>query len=143
MRVVCRWKARSTSFPMVTSCTSASTCSAKGIATMAFDQHLAKRTRAQLSQHVEFVEKKMFGGLAFLVQGNMCCGVHQNTLIVRLDPQSPYAALRRPHTRPFDLSGRPMKGWLLVDAAGLQDDSELAEWIHTAVRYVSSRPAKS
>jgi TfoX/Sxy family transcriptional regulator of competence genes len=109
---------------------------------MSFDRHLAKRIRAMLSQHVDFVEKKMFGGLAFLVQGNMCCGVHQDTLIVRLKPESTAAALERPHTRTFDLSGRPMRGWLLVDAAGLQDDAELADWISTAVRYATSLPAK-
>ena len=84
---------------------------------MAYNEKLAERIRAELSG-VPFVEKKMFGGVGFLLHGNMACGVHKNSMIVRVDPEKHDALLKKPHTRPFDITGRPMKGWLIVDADG-------------------------
>jgi hypothetical protein len=109
---------------------------------MAFDDRLADRVRTQLGKRTGLSEKKMFGGLAFLLNGNMCCGVHGGDLIVRLDPEATAAALTRPHTRVFDLSGRPMKGWILVGPGGLGDEQALAEWVRTAVEYASALPKK-
>jgi hypothetical protein len=77
---------------------------------MAFDEELAARIRSHLGKRTGLVEKKMFGGVAFLLRGNMCCGVHRDALIVRLDPADTDRALSRPPARVFDLTGRPMKG---------------------------------
>lgn len=109
---------------------------------MAFDSILADRIRRQLGQRPGLIEKKMFGGLAFLLNGNMCCGVHGTAMIVRFDPQQSEMALREPFTRPFDLTGKPMKGWLLVEAQGLTDEATLAEWVKTGVDYAAALPPK-
>ncbi len=109
---------------------------------MAFDTDLAGRVRQQLGPQQGLSEKKMFGGLGFLLNGNMCCGVHGQELIVRLAPEQTEQALSRPHTRIFDLSGRPMKGWVLVQLEGLASETALAEWIQTGVAYASALPAK-
>ena len=84
----------------------------------------------------------MFGGIAFLLNGNMCCGVHDDELIVRLDPDRTEQALREPHVRVFDLTGRPMKGWVLVAPGGVAADDDLRSWIGQGVKYARSLPAK-
>jgi hypothetical protein len=109
---------------------------------VAFDEALAQRVRSGLGRRRGIAEKRMFGGLAFLLNGNMCCGIHQRALIVRLHPAHAELALAQPHTRIFDLSGRPMKGWLLVDAAGLDDDGVLAKWLGVALDHAASLPKK-
>jgi TfoX/Sxy family transcriptional regulator of competence genes len=109
---------------------------------MAFDQILAERIRAQLGQRPGLVEKKMFGGVGFLLKGNMCCGVNGQDLIVRIDPQQTEEALSQPHTRIFDMTGRPMKGWIVVQPEGLKNDADLMRWIDEGVRYASTLPAK-
>ena len=109
---------------------------------MAFDEKLADRVRSQLGSRRGLAEKKMFGGLAFLLYGNMCCGVHGDELIVRIAPEQTDEALSQRHTRIFDLSGRPMKGWILVQTPGLKTHAALAKWIGMGVEYASSLPAK-
>ncbi len=109
---------------------------------MAFDERLAKRIRGTLGRRKGLVEKKMFGGVAFLLNGNMCCGVHRSELIVRLAPEETASALKESHTKLFDLTGRPMKGWILVEPAGLKTDAKLGQWVSVAVKYASSLPAK-
>lgn len=109
---------------------------------MAFDERLAARIRTHLGKRTGLVEKKMFGGIAFLLKGNMCCGVHREALIVRLDPGETDRALAEPHARVFDLTGRPMKGWILVEPKGLATDAELGRWIDRAAKYAGSLPAK-
>ena len=109
---------------------------------MAFDEKLAERVRKTLRARNGVSEKKMFGGLAFLLNGNMCCGVHQQELIVRLDAQSTDKALAQPHTRVFDLSGRPLKGWILVGPDALRDDKSLATWVGLAADHAASLPEK-
>jgi hypothetical protein len=104
---------------------------------MAFDEGLAERVRKRLAKRDGVSEKRMFGGLAFLLNGNMYCGVHERELIVRLDPDRAGEPLPEPHTRVFDLSGRPMRGWLLVESTGLTEEEVLAEWVGIAVDYVS------
>src|SRR5215475_7740109 len=96
---------------------------------MAFDEQLANTVRKQLGRKAGLVEKKMFGGLAFLINGNMSVGIHGNELIVRIDPEVTDAALKEPGARLFDLTGRPMKGWLLVGGAGLKDPGSLRKWV--------------
>jgi TfoX/Sxy family transcriptional regulator of competence genes len=109
---------------------------------MAFDEALASRIRKQIGCRTGMVEKKMFGGVGFLLNGNMCCGVHRDSLIVRLAPEETDAALKKPHVRVFDISGRPMKGWLLVDAAGINTETRLQKWIDVAVSYAGTLEKK-
>ncbi len=109
---------------------------------MAFDEKLAERVRRQVRKHSGLSEKKMFGGLAFLLHGNMSCGIHGNELIVRIDPGSTESAPAEPGTRIFDISGRPMKGWLLVGAAELKDETALAKWVRRGLDYAASLPKK-
>lgn len=110
---------------------------------MAFDEQLAGRIRRRLGKRPGLSEKKMFGGLAFLLNGNMCCGVHGTEMIVRLDPADTDRALGERHTRVFDLSGgRPMKGWILVSAKGLGTAPALGKWVSIGLKYAASLPAK-
>jgi len=83
---------------------------------VAYDERLAARVRALLGNRTDVSERKMFGGLTFMTGGNMCCGVNRNDLIVRLDPDREHEAFARPHARPMDLTGRPMRGFITVHA---------------------------
>jgi TfoX/Sxy family transcriptional regulator of competence genes len=109
---------------------------------MAYDEGLATRVRDVLGDRPGLAEKQMFGGLAFLLHGNMACGVRGDDLIVRVAAEVADAAQDEPGTRPFDLTGRPMKGWLLVDADGHAEDEDLRRWVDRGVAYASSLPAK-
>ena len=109
---------------------------------MAYDEVLAERIRDVLGPRDGVVEKKMFGGLAFLLHGNMCCGVTGDELMVRVEPDRTAELLDEPHTRPFDMTGRPMKGWLVVGSAGVGDDEALERWVELGVAFASSLPAK-
>jgi TfoX/Sxy family transcriptional regulator of competence genes len=109
---------------------------------MAYDENLAKRIRAEIGRLPGLMEKKMFGGVGFLVQGNMACGVHGDDLIVRVGPEQYDQSLAQPDTRPFDMTGRPMTGWILVAPAGVADDETLAAWIRTGMQYALSLPSK-
>ena len=85
----------------------------------------------------------MFGGIAFMLNGNMCCGVHGQEMIVRIDPEKTVGALKQKHTRIFDLSGgRPMKGWILVQKKGLATDLALSKWVGVGLNYAKSLPVK-
>jgi len=108
---------------------------------MAYDAALAQRIRDRMLDVPGVTEKKMFGGLAFLTSGNMTVGVHGDDLIARIDPDSMDAALAEPGTRPFDMSGRPMRGWVQV-AGGVLGDNDLQRWIEQARRYVATLPPK-
>jgi TfoX-like protein len=109
---------------------------------MAFDDTLAQRIRKRLGKHAGLTEKKMFGGIAFMLGGNMACGVHGEDMIVRLDPEETEKALSEPHTRQFDLSGRPMKGWILVEPKGVATEAALGKWVGIATKFAESLPAK-
>ena len=109
---------------------------------MAYDQSLANLIRAELGPISGLVEKKMFGGTGFLVQGNMACGVHGNDLIVRVGPERYEEALATPHAKPFDMTGRPMSGWVVVTPAGVSSEDDLQAWIRQGVEYAFSLPAK-
>jgi hypothetical protein len=109
---------------------------------MAFDEKLADRIRKRLGKRAGLTEKKMFGGIGFLLNGNMCVGVHRDEMIVRLDPDETEKALSDRNTRQFDLTGRPMKGWILVTPKGLATDATLGKWIGIATKYAESLPAK-
>jgi hypothetical protein len=109
---------------------------------MAYDEKFAARIRKALGPRKGLVAKQMFGGIAFLLNGNMCVGIHKDELIVRLDPDATDAALAKPNTRVFDLTGRPMRGWILVAPKGIATDAQLAKWTAIAVAYVGALPAK-
>ena len=108
---------------------------------MAYNEKLTERIRAEL-KGTPFVEKKMFGGVGFLVHGNMACGVHKQGMIVRVDPNKHAALLKKPHARPFDITGRPMKGWLVVDADGCKTAKQLSAWVKEGVEFALTLPAK-
>ena len=108
---------------------------------MAYDTKLAERIRAVL-EGLPFVEKKMFGGVGFLFDGHMACGVYKNDLIVRVEPKKHDALLKKPHAKVFDITGKPMKGWLLVEPAGVKTERQLAAWIRQGVEFTSTLPPK-
>ena len=108
---------------------------------MAYDASMAHRVRDRMTDEPGVSEKKMFGGLAFLTAGNMTVGVHGDDLIARIDPETMDAALAEPGVRPFDMTGRPMRGWVLVVGDGLTDQ-ELQRWIARARGYVGTLPPK-
>ena len=109
---------------------------------MAYDEQLAERVRDQLGDVHGITEKAMFGGLAFLLEGNMAVGLTGDELMVRIGSDDSDDALARPHTRPFDMTGRPMKGWILVAQEGLQDDDELRAWVRRGLDFAGSLPPK-
>jgi len=109
---------------------------------MAYDEKLAGRVRGLLAKRTAIAEKKMFGGAALLQNGKMCVGLHGGELIVRLDPKKTGEALAEPHTRIFDMTGRPMKGWILVKPAGVASETALAKWVNVSASYAASLPAK-
>lgn len=109
---------------------------------MAFDESLADRIRTALARRKGIEEKKMFGGVGFLLNGNMCVGVWKEFLIVRLGPDQAEEALREPHVKEFDITGRAMKGWAMVGPDGVTDDASLKDWIQQAVKFVGKLPAK-
>lgn len=108
---------------------------------MAHDQSLADRVRRLLSGRTDVTERAMFGGLTFMVNGHMCCGINRDELIVRLAPGDMKAALARRHARPMDFTGRPMSGFVTVGPEGLKGPA-LRRWVDTAVAHAASRPPK-
>ena len=109
---------------------------------MAYDENLAGRVRAALADHHEVVEKKMFGGLAFMLNGNMCCGIVRDELMVRVGPEQHAAALDMPHARIMDFTGRPMKNMIMVAPPGFASDAELDAWVGRGVAFAGSLPPK-
>lgn len=108
---------------------------------MAYNLKLAERIRSQLDD-IPSVEKKMFGGVGFLLNGNLACGVNKENLIVRVDPEKHSALLKKPHAKPFDLAGKPMKGWLIVEADGVKTDKQLNAWVKEGVEFALTLPPK-
>jgi TfoX/Sxy family transcriptional regulator of competence genes len=109
---------------------------------MAYDKELAQRVREIVAAHPGLVEKAMFGGLGFMLQGNMCCGVLNDELVVRVGPEQDAAAAERPGAQPFDFTGRPMQGWLFVSAEGYDADDALESWVNQGIDYALSLPPK-
>ena len=109
---------------------------------MTYNQTLAERIRSQLGSSDEIKEKKMFGGLGFIVNGNMACGIIGDDLVVRIGPEHYTQALSQPHTRPFDFSGKPMAGWIYVEPVGYEADRELKNWIQQGMKFARSLPPK-
>ena len=109
---------------------------------MAYDTTLADRIRQRVGDRPDLVEKAMFGGLAFLVGGNMAVGVSGDALMVRVGKDAHDAAVARPGARIFDLSGRPMRGWIVVDPVGFSQPGELDRWVDEGVAHAQTLPRK-
>ncbi len=102
----------------------------------------ADRIRNVLARRKALTQKKMFGGMAFMLHGNMCCGVLNDDLILRLKPEQAEKALKKPHTRQFDITGRAMRGLIIVVPRGHKTDEALRKWVRQAADFASSLPAK-
>ena len=109
---------------------------------MAFDESLAARIRDAFARKKNVEERKMFGGVCFLLHGNMLVGVWKDSLIVRLGPDAYDDALLEPHVREFDITGKPMKGWVLVEPEGVEEDDQLKDWMERATKFVKMLPGK-
>ncbi len=109
---------------------------------MAFSEALAERIRQRLARRKNVEEKKMFGGIGFVLNGNMLIGVRKESLIVRLGDEQGEEALMEPHVSEFNITGRAMKGWILVVPEGVEEDDQLNDWIQRAVKFVGKLPAK-
>ncbi len=109
---------------------------------MAYDEKLAERMRSRLKGTRNLAERKMFGGVGFLINGNMACGVIKQDVILRLSDGDFGAALKKQHVRVFDMTGRPMKGWVFVAPAGVSTDRALRAWMDKAITYARSLPPK-
>jgi TfoX/Sxy family transcriptional regulator of competence genes len=109
---------------------------------MPYNESLADRIREALAHRSELTEKKMFGGLSFMLGGHMCCGVVRDDLVVRVGPDGYDEALGRPHARPMDFTGRPLKGMVYVGIEGLGRDEQLEFWLEQALSFVLSLPPK-
>src|SRR5262249_11320521 len=109
---------------------------------MAFSEALAGRIRQRLARRKSAEEKKMFGGVGFLLNGNLLVGGWKDSLVVRLGPDEGEEALREPHVREFDITGRPMKGWVLVGPEGVEGEEQLSAWIQRATKFVGTLPEK-
>jgi hypothetical protein len=109
---------------------------------VAFDTILADRIRHQLARRKNLTERKMFGGVCFLLNGNMCCGVLGADLIIRVDPEETESILRRKHARVFDFSGKPSRNMVYVGPGALQKDADLKQWLQITLNVVKSLPPK-
>jgi TfoX/Sxy family transcriptional regulator of competence genes len=110
---------------------------------MAYDEDFANRIREQLAGEDAISERAMFGGLAFMFHGNMAVGIaSKGDLMVRVGPDATADALAKPHTRLFDMSGRPMKGWILVAPEGVRTARQLGGWVRRGLAYAGSLPPK-
>lgn len=109
---------------------------------MAFDEHLAQRIRDVVGSEPGIDEKKMFGGLAVLLDGNMAVGVSGDELMVRVGTEDFEESLTHDGVRPFDMSGKRMKGWILVGGQGIAEDEDLKRWVMTGMDFAGSLPPK-
>ena len=109
---------------------------------MAYDEELAARVRDEMAPQPGVVERHMFGGLAFLVDGNMACCVTREGLMVRVGPDDAATALAEPGAGPMEMGGRTMKSWVLVDPAGLAADDDVRRWVRRGARFARSLPGK-
>lgn len=109
---------------------------------MAFNEELATRIRQTLEGREGVTERKMFGGIGFMLYGNMCCGVVKDDLMVRVDAEAHEDSSVMPYARPMDFTGRPMKGFVFVDALGVNNDDSLKQWINRGLTFAQSLPRK-
>lgn len=109
---------------------------------MAYDEGLAERLREQLQMHNEVQERKMFGGLCFMVSQHMCCGIVDDMLMARVGPKNYEVCLNKEHAREMNFTGKPMKGMVFVSSDGISEDEDLSYWVNLCCEFVDSLPAK-
>lgn len=109
---------------------------------MPYDEKLALRVREIMKGQPGFIEHKMFGGVCFMVRGHMCCGIVKDDLMVRVGPDQYAAALKKPHARPMDFTGRPLKGIIYVSREGHKTAEDLRKWVDCGIKFVSTLPRK-
>ena len=109
---------------------------------MAYDETLAERVIRALAGQTDVEAKKMFGGVGYLLHGNMACGAHGDELIVRVGPEAYEGALADPHARSFDMTGRAMKGWVFVAHEAVASEEDLRRWVERGVRFALTLPPK-
>lgn len=109
---------------------------------MPYDEGLAERIRGILGDRHDVSEKEMFGGIAFMIRGNMSVGIVKDDLMVRVGPEVHEELARQPHARPMDFTGRPMKGFLYIASSGLEADEDLERWVGYGLKHALSLPAK-
>ena len=109
---------------------------------MPYDEGLAQRVREVFQDRSDVSEKKMFGGIAFMVRGHMCVGIVKDDLMVRVGPETYQDLVRKPHARRMDFTGRPMKGFVYVAPPGVETDADLQRWVGRGLAYATSVPAK-
>jgi TfoX/Sxy family transcriptional regulator of competence genes len=109
---------------------------------MSYNIQVEQRIEEVISLWPDMEKKKMFGGVCYLTRGNICFGIWQDQLIVRTDPATARNCLQLGHVRPFDVTGRPMKGWIMVSAEGWRSDSALNEWLVMGLNFSLTLPAK-
>lgn len=110
---------------------------------MPYDEALADRVRTRLARHAGLEERRMFGGLAFLLNGHMCCGVLDDRLVLRLGDDGAREALAHEHASPMDFTGRPLRSMVYVGAPGIAADADLERWLDGAVRFTAALPPKT
>jgi TfoX/Sxy family transcriptional regulator of competence genes len=113
------------------------------VAPMTFNELTAARIRSAMQAIPGLSERHMFGGIAFMLEGNMCCGVFEDNLVVRVGPDAYDEALSEPHTRPMDFTGRPLRGFIYVDRGGFEYETSLRQWIHRGMSFVRTLRPKS
>lgn len=109
---------------------------------MAYDEGVAQRLREIFTDRLDVEEKKMFGGLAFMMRGHMCCGVLNDTLMARVGPEQYADALKESYTRDMDFTGKPLNGFVYVSPAGFESDKDLLRWVQRCEAFVDSLPRK-
>ncbi len=109
---------------------------------MAYDEGVAQRLREAFADRIDVAEKEMFGGIAFMLSGHMCCGVIGEILMARVGAQQYEEALSRPHVREMDFTGKPLKGFVYVEPEGFESDAELEQWVSVCEMFVDSLPPK-
>ncbi|MGD2186950.1 MAG: TfoX/Sxy family protein [Desulfobacterales bacterium] len=109
---------------------------------MPYNEEIDERIRKVVHRWKNTEAKKMFGGVCHLLNGNMVCGVYKDYLILRLGEPASAEALKQPHARHFDITGKPMKGWVMVDGTGFKTDAQLKSWLNKAKTFVKTLPPK-
>jgi len=109
---------------------------------MAYDEGLVQRMREMIEDQPMLDEKKMFGGAAFMINGNVACGVVNDELIVRVGPDLYEKSLKQDHVKVFDFTGRPMQGWIMVQPGGYETDKALRDWVEKGIKFALTLPPK-
>lgn len=109
---------------------------------MSYNPELAFRIRKAVSQWEDMTDKKMFGGICHFLHGHIVCGIHKNNLVARIGVDAYFSALKEEHVLPFDITGRPMKGWVMVEPQGCVSDQQLEYWVGKARSFVETLPPK-